>query len=179
MNEYLEFAVKTVRNTRHILLQHYTNTGTAYEHKADNSPVTLADAEIEESIISSIKKSYPDHSIIGEESGMKESSSEYTWVIDPIDGTKNFTRGVPLFGTLLALMKNNEVIVGVSYMPIFEELVYAAKGYGAFLNGRPIHTTNIKQLCKAYISSGSLHYFDKHGIKHRVVDLREHCYQYR
>jgi histidinol-phosphatase len=179
MNEFLEFAIRTVKNTRKILLRHYTNTGTAYKHKADNSPVTLADAEIENSIVSAIKKTYPGHSVIGEESGTKETASDYTWVIDPIDGTKNFTRGVPLFGTLLALMKNNEIIVGVSYMTLFDELMYAAKGNGAFLNGQPIRTTNVKQLNEAYISSGSLHYFDKQGLKQRVVDLREHCYQYR
>jgi len=115
--------------------------------KTDNSPVTDIDKACEELITTSLASSFPDDSILGEESGKKEGSSNRCWIIDPLDGTRPFIRGIPTFSTLIALEDNGIPVVGVIHLPALERTCWAAKGLGAFLNGRPIHvseTTTLK-----------------------------------
>lgn len=107
--------------------------------------VTDADKKVEKFIISSIKKKFPDHHILAEESGENGKHSEYTWIIDPIDGTNNFMSGIPDFGIEIALAKNNEVLLGVIYLPMYDELYVAEKGKGAFMNGKRIHVSGKKE----------------------------------
>ncbi len=110
------------------------------EEKEDTSIVTTADIESEKAIIKIIKENFPEHSIISEETGAMGKKSEFRWIIDPLDGTTNFSKKIPFFNVAIALEKNNEVIMGVVYQPITDELYYAVKGEGAFLNQKRIKT---------------------------------------
>lgn len=102
------------------------------ERKADESPVTIADKETEQRIRTLIEDRYPTHHIVGEEFGGSLGSDEWEWVIDPIDGTKSFIRGVPLYTTLVAVVHKGNPVVGVIYAPATGELAAAAEGHGAF-----------------------------------------------
>lgn len=104
--------------------------------KADESPVTAADLEIESRLRELIEKNFPSHGIIGEEHGSKNTDAEFVWVLDPIDGTKSFISGVPLFTTLVSLMHNGEPECGGIYQPILDELVWG-NNTECFFNGKP------------------------------------------
>ncbi len=119
--------------------------------KSPKDLVSEMDKRAEKIIISKIKKHFPTHSILSEESGLKKRDSEYEWVIDPLDGTTNYTIGSPFFNVSIALLKNNEPIVGVIYSPITDDLYYAQKNKGAFLNGKRIGVSNKTQLKKSLI----------------------------
>ena len=133
--------------------------------KDDQSPVTLADREIEEVIRAEIKKHYPGHGIIGEEYGIENPESEFQWVIDPIDGTSSFIIGRPTFGTLIALAYQNKPILGIINQPISEErwlgIDDGTDNCGAWLNGKIIKTRNCTKIEDAVISSTSPYFFDE------------------
>ena len=107
---------------REIILQHYHND-VEVDYKADETPVTVADRETEKLLRSEIRGQFPEHGIIGEEYGSENPDAEYNWVLDPIDGTKSFVAGVPLFGTLIALLHRNRPLYGAIYFPIGDDLV--------------------------------------------------------
>ncbi len=119
--------------------------------------VTKADFLSEEIIVSAIKKTYPEHSIVAEESGETNADGDtgYLWAIDPIDGTQNFAAHIPLFGTMVCLIHKNEVILSAIYIPTANELFFAEKGKGAFLNGKRIHCAEKKTLHNSSGSSSS------------------------
>jgi len=125
--------------------------------KEDYTPVTVADVETEQKIKQVILGAFPEHGFYGEETGMTNPDAEFTWLIDPIDGTKSFVRQYPFFSTQIALMHKDELIVGVSNGVMFNELAWASKGEGAFLNDRPIHVSdNIDELRDAALSMGNI-----------------------
>src|SRR6266566_9095998 len=113
----------------------YFNTGVAVETKSDNTPVTRADRESEEVIRERIKRSFPEHAIIGEEGGATKGNADYRWIIDPIDGTKTFICGVPFYGVLIGVEVKGKPSVGAIYLPAFDEMVTAASGLGCCWNG--------------------------------------------
>lgn len=123
--------------------------------KRDNTPVTEADREAETVIRRRLAEKRPDHGVIGEEHGVHLPEARYKWVVDPIDGTKAFIHGVPLFGTLLALLDNGKPVVGVIHMPALGESLWAAKGMGAFLNGSPCRVSGVSNLSDALLCDGS------------------------
>lgn len=108
--------------------------------------VTDADIMSERIIISEISKKHIDHGIIAEESGKKNSDSDYIWIIDPIDGTMNFSTDVPLFGVMAALAHHGRIILSAIYLPVTKELFFAQEGKGAYLNGKRIHCSQRKDL---------------------------------
>ena len=110
--------------------------------KGRSDIVTDVDVEVEKLVLNRVKYEYPDFSVLAEESSPIKTSSEFTWVIDPIDGTRNFAQGIPHFCVIVALAKGADVEVGVIYDPIKEDLFTAQKGMGAFLNGEPIYITS-------------------------------------
>ena len=110
---------------------------TAYK-ESQSSIVTEADIESDRLIISTIRKKFPTHNIISEESGFISNNSEYTWVIDPMDGTSNFASGVPWFGVLISVFKNNIPVMGGAYLPVQDTLFFAQTGKGAFKNGKQL-----------------------------------------
>ncbi len=115
----------------------YFNTGTAAtEWKADATPVTMADREAERLMRGIIGRAFPDHAILGEEDGETAGTAPYRWILDPLDGTRTFVRGVPLYGTLVGLEAHGEPVVGVVYLPALDEMVSAAHGLGCRWNGR-------------------------------------------
>mgnify|MGYP003395445745 CR=1 FL=1 len=120
-SEFLEVAIKAALKAGEIVKGHF-NTDILKELKEDTSIVTLADKESEEIIKKIILEKFPDHSILGEETGMTDKNSEYLWCIDPIDGTSNFANGIPIFGISIALVHKGEIQMGVVYNPIINTL---------------------------------------------------------
>jgi histidinol phosphatase-like enzyme (inositol monophosphatase family) len=133
----------------------YFNTGIAVETKSDDTPVTMADRESERLIRARIAKSFPTHAIVGEEDGETSGDPNYKWIIDPIDGTKSFIHGVPLYGVLIGVEVRGQSRVGVIYMPALDEMVSAAEGLGCHWNGRPARVSQTKRLEDACLSTTS------------------------
>jgi histidinol phosphatase-like enzyme (inositol monophosphatase family) len=127
----------------------YFNAGVAVEIKADDTPVTCADRETEAVICGQIARYFPDHAIIGEEGGTREGNPDYRWIIDPIDGTKTFIRGVPLYGVLIGVEVRRRPAVGVIYMPALDEMVSAGTGLGCRWNGRSARVSEVAKLSEA------------------------------
>ena len=124
--------------------------------KADKSPVTEADVRCELAIREIIEARFPSHGFYGEETGSHNQDAEYLWLVDPIDGTKAFVREYAMFSTQIALMRNGEMVLGVSSAPVYGELAYAERGRGAYLNGRPLQVSQVSTIEAAAISSGNM-----------------------
>ena len=129
LSDYLDFAVETAWQAG------YFQTGLRPDFKSDDSPVTAADREAERLIRSRIEARYPDHAIVGEEFG-ESSGSSHRWIIDPIDGTRSFVRGIPMYGVLIGLEIDGVCEVGVARFPALGETIAAATGLGCWWNGR-------------------------------------------
>ncbi|KAJ8763355.1 hypothetical protein K2173_002238 [Erythroxylum novogranatense] len=129
--------------------------------KEDLSPVTIADKAAEEAMVSIIIDNFPSHAIYGEENGWrcKEKFSDYVWVLDPIDGTKSFITGKPLFGTLIALLHMGKPIVGIIDQPVLKERWIGISGRGTTLNGEKLSTRICENLSQAYLYTTSPHLF--------------------
>ena len=154
MPEYLTAALAAAQDADAITMR-YFREGAAVQIKADHTPVTIADKESEQAIIATLGAAFPDHGFLGEESGATNHKREYLWIIDPIDGTKNFIRGIPLWGTQIALMQEGRLIVGVSSMPALNELLYADEK-SAFLNGQRIRVSDLAEISKSSVSFAGL-----------------------
>ncbi len=120
--------------------------------KADGSPVTVADREAEKLIRDAIEEKFPEHGIHGEEYGVKEpKGTSYTWYIDPIDGTKSFIHGAPLYTNLLALVRDGKPVLGIINLPALDQLLFASEGKGAWLNGRRVGVSKVSNPSKAVV----------------------------
>jgi len=129
----------------------YFRKGVEIDNKQDASPVTIADRQTEEFIRSGIAKAFPDHAILGEEFGQSDHSHRYHWIIDPIDGTRSFISGMPLFGMLVALLDDGKPILGIVRMPALGE-VYSGSAEGAFLNGdQGLQSSDVTTLDQAFL----------------------------
>lgn len=124
--------------------------------KADSTPVTRADVECEQAIRRVILDEFPDHGFYGEETGGTKMEADHLWLVDPIDGTKGFVRQYPFFSTQIALMHRGELVLGVSSGTMFDELAWAERGRGAWLNGQRLHVSDIGDPARASISTGNL-----------------------
>lgn len=124
------------------------------EFKGEIDLVTEVDLASEKIIVDKIRTSFPDHQILAEEGGWQESASEYTWIIDPIDGTTNFAHSFPYFCVSIGLLHENEIIVGVVNDPMRNELFFATRNGGAFLNNQPIVVSKISFLLKSLLATG-------------------------
>jgi histidinol-phosphatase len=124
-------AVKMARVAGRSTLEHFRSS-VAIERKGDDSPVTVADKNAEKLVRSLLEGQYPQDAILGEEFGQQAGQSEFQWIIDPIDGTKSFIFGVPLYSTLLSLCHRSQAVAGVIYIPALDEIVIAAKDHGAW-----------------------------------------------
>ncbi len=125
-----------------------------HKHGDERNLVTEIDKKAEQLIIDRIKQRYPQHDFLGEESGSHKTASDYKWIIDPLDGTTNFTHGLPIFSTSIALEYKGEVVLGAIYDPSLDELFTAEKGKGARLNNRPIHVSRSSRLMESLIVTG-------------------------
>ncbi len=124
--------------------------------KADRTPVTQADVECEQAIRDIILERFPEHGFYGEETGRTLADAEHLWLVDPIDGTKGFVRQYPFFSTQIALMHQTEIVLGVSCGTMMDELAWAEKNRGAYLNGEPLQVSRIDDPGQAALSTGNL-----------------------
>ncbi len=150
IDQYLEFAVSTAIEAGKVTLEYFLKD-IKVDRKKDQSPVTVADRATEQYIRTRIEESYPNHAILGEENGASTSDSPLRWIIDPIDGTQAFIRGVPLYTVLLALEYNGIPVLGVIHNPPLQETVSAANGSGAFYNGLPCKVSSTPTLNEAWV----------------------------
>lgn len=150
-----------------LLMEYYKEDLSMYL-KGDINPVTIADTESEKLIIGEIKKAFPHHSILAEETGGEKQESEWLWVIDPLDGTTNYAHHYPSFCVSIALLKKCKPIMGVIYHPLLNEFFYAERGNGAYLNDRPIKVSNVDKLDKAFLTTGFA--YDVHETEDDNVD---------
>ncbi len=170
-SQFLIVALDAAKRAEEILLSYYNADTLDVTLKPDETPVTRADTEAEKAIRETIKQSFPDHGFLGEEYGIEKGDSPYVWIIDPIDATKNYIRKIPIFGTQIALMKGEELILGVSNAPLLDELLYAQVGKGAFLNGNQIKVSDVSQSSDAMICHGGLKWFVEKGTFRGVYNL--------
>ena len=127
------------------------------QHKADQSPVTLADQKAEEILRKKIQREFPDHGIIGEEFGEENSHREWVWTIDPIDGTRSFIQGLPMFATLLSLLHKGEPVMGIICLPALGETVWAVQGKGTFSGKRRLRVSSHSKLKDSVLATAD-HY---------------------
>lgn len=181
--EIFTFAEALADLARDIARQHFRAT-LAYERKADDSPVTIADRAIEEALRATIAAKYPEHGVLGEEFGRVDRGGQF-WVLDPIDGTKSFVTGMPLFGTLIAFVEALVPRLGIIEMPALGERWVSALGVTAYA-GSPCHTSGCRDLADARIYTSSPDFFSaedwaRYDRLSRQGALRRFggdCYQY-
>ena len=160
---YLNFATETAYLAGKLTLG-YFQTGVRPDFKTDDSPVTAADRKAEELIRIRIEEQYPHHAVVGEEYGMNENKgASHCWFIDPIDGTKSFLRGVPLYAVLIGLEIEDSIKVGVAYFPALDEMIAAASGEGCWWNGRRAHVSDVSNLQQAVVAFSDVANFAQHG----------------
>ncbi len=132
LQQRLDLARTASLEAGHLILSYFQQDDLAVELKEDESPVTVADKEAEELLRQRIEENFPEDGILGEEFDEKISQNQYRWILDPIDGTKSFVHGVPLFGTLIGLEQNGRLVLGVCRFPALNEVIYAAEGTGCW-----------------------------------------------
>lgn len=144
----LNFIKEVLFSAGEILKKYFGSSGTLHTKQDQSNVVTESDFRSEEYIRSAISKTYPEHSILGEEHGFENKNSRYTWIIDPLDGTSNFAAKIPWFGILIALLKNNHPVISGAYLPMSDEMYLATKNGGATKNGQKIHASEESDLSK-------------------------------
>lgn len=173
---YFEFATETAYLAGRLTLGYY-QSGLHADMKADDTPVTVADRLAEELIRQRIEKHYPSHAIVGEEFGESEHvAASHRWFIDPIDGTKSFLHGVPLYSVLIGLEIEGEVKVGAAYFPALDEMLAAASGLGCWWNGRRAHVSLVSRLSDAVVTFTDPASFARHGRGEEWERIQRACY---
>ena len=164
LRPYLEFAVQTAYEAGRLTLGYFGTAAARPEFKADETPVTVADREAEKLIRARIGDRYPSHAIVGEEFGEDgRGDADHRWILDPIDGTKAFVRGVPLYGVLIGLEIEGVCEVGAAYFPALDEMLCAATGGGCLLNGRRARVSATESLRDGIVCFGDATGFSKYG----------------
>ena len=151
--KYRAVAIEAARKGSAVLQTRFGNISKVHKKMAQEL-VTEADTESETEIIKCISSFFPDHGILSEECGMLNSSSEYRWIIDPLDGTVNFAHGVPIFCISIALTFAGDVVLGVVFNPVLGELFAAISGKGAQLNSRPIQVSSVPAVSESLLVTG-------------------------
>jgi histidinol phosphatase-like enzyme (inositol monophosphatase family) len=146
----LEAVQDAARVAGQVALRHY-RSAFVIESKADGSPVTIADREAETAVREWIARRFPNDGIEGEEHGVVRADARRRWIIDPIDGTKTFVRGVPMWGTLVAIAEGTEVLAGAVFCPVVDEMVAAARGDGAWWNGARCSVSSVDRMDRATV----------------------------
>ena len=157
MND-LEFALSLADDADALTMAHYRALDLWVETKSDLTPVTEADRAVEEALRVRIERERPGEAVAGEEFGIVEG--DVRWWLDPIDGTKQYARGLPIWATLIALEHDGEATVAIVSAPALDQRWWAVRGEGAFVDGGPIRVSEVAQLADAYVSTTSLRGFD-------------------
>ena len=152
---YLSVALDAARKAAEISRSYYAGNFTVTT-KEDRTPVTQADVECEQAIRGIILDAFPDHGFYGEETGRTQDDADFLWLVDPIDGTKGFVRQYPFFSTQIALMHQGHIILGVSSGTMMDEIAWAERGCGAWLNGQRLKVSRIDNPDRAAVSTGNL-----------------------
>lgn len=164
LRPYLEFCVQTAYEAGRLTLGYFGTEASRPEFKADDTPVTVADREAEKLIRDRIGARYSAHAVVGEEYGTDDGADpDYRWIVDPIDGTKAFVRGVPLYGVLIGLEIGGVCEVGAAYFPALDEMVCAASGEGCYRNGRMAHVSSTTTLAHGIAAFTDAASFEEHG----------------
>ncbi|BBD79572.1 inositol monophosphatase family protein [Aerosticca soli] len=150
----LEAARAAAQAAAQVILRHW-QSGVAVEWKSDATPVTQADREAEQAIRAVLARALPEAGIYGEEYG-RSGNEHLLWLVDPLDGTKSFVRRTPFFSTQIALMEAGELVLGVSCAPVYGETMWAARGMGAWLDGRRVTVADTARLEQAALSTGNI-----------------------
>jgi len=164
----IELAKLLVREAGALALD-YQRRGVTAETKSDESPVTAADRACEKLIVERIVREFPEDGILGEEGANRNSHNGRKWIIDPIDGTRDFVRGIPLWAVLIALEQENEVVVGVAHCPLQGLLFWAAKGAGAWSNDTPIKVSRQTDPALAVVSFNGFHKEGTQNFSQRLI----------
>jgi len=167
MDKFLSTAIAAAKSAAAVQLGYFNNNVGVMEKDSTFNLVTEADLKSEDTIVETIRAQFPDHNILAEEKQYGKTDSEYLWIIDPLDGTNNFSCGVPIFASSIALAHRGEIVCGVVYNPILNEMFYAEKGKGAFLNGKRIVVNGVDSFAKALMITGF--YYD------RGAAMEENC----
>ncbi len=156
--------------------------------KPDLTPVTEADRAVEQALRARISAARPDHGIVGEEFGDQgpsgplsgeQGSRAWRWILDPIDGTKNYVRGIPVWATCIALQREHEVVVGVVSAPALGRRWWAGRGEGAYADGQPIRVSAVADVGDAQLSYDSVMSFENYGLGERFLALARRCWRTR
>jgi myo-inositol-1(or 4)-monophosphatase len=154
-HRYLEVAGQAAQNAGELIRRGFQNLAASdIQAKGKNDFVTRVDREAEAAIVEILRKEFPSHRILAEESGFSAAAGDHLWVIDPLDGTTNFIQGIPHFAVSLALLEKGEVIFGLIYDPLSRDRFHAGRGLGAFLNDRPIAVSRVTKLNSALGATG-------------------------
>jgi len=168
-NRY-EWALEAAQEAGQFALN-YFDQDIAVEWKADLSPVTLADKGAEDLLRKSLLGKFPGDGFLGEESGATASSTGYRWIIDPIDGTRSFVRGIPIWACMVGLEFQGELIAGVVAIPAMKQVYHALRGHGAFRDNRQIHVSRVANLESAHVYYSSISWFKKAGADQQFLNL--------
>jgi histidinol phosphatase-like enzyme (inositol monophosphatase family) len=163
IEELTEFAESLARAAGAVTLR-YFGTGVEPEVKADGTPVTVADREAESLLRDRIHERYPDHGILGEEFGEDRPDAPVRWILDPIDGTKSFVHGVPLYGVLIGVEIDGEPAVGVAHLPALQETVSAGRGIGCRWNGVRANVSHVDHIEDALVLITGVESAERQGI---------------
>ena len=162
----IDQAVELARQAGELSLRWFRTADLRVDRKVDGTPVTEADRAVERFLREEITRTHPDDGIIGEEEAPKLSASGREWILDPIDGTKAFTRGVPLYANLLAVEDEHGSAIGVVNIPALGEMVWAGRGRGCYLNGAPAGVSSQDKLAGSYVSSSSYENWREDALLH-------------
>lgn len=172
----VELAVLAGKST----LKYFQTAELGVERKGDNSPVTVADKEAEQRIRVELETRYPDDAILGEEFGSQAGSSGYQWIVDPIDGTKSFICGVPIYSTLVGVVSGKACLAGVIYIPALDEIVFAARGTGAWYSSKGTEPTRChvseRTLAEGLFVTTQLDSFQRRGALEGYQRLEKSAY---
>ncbi|MBD3280680.1 inositol-phosphate phosphatase [Candidatus Dojkabacteria bacterium] len=173
-NKFLKTALKAAEEANKVVMKYFGDLESMEtEFKDDNSPVTLADREAENVIKEILLSKFPQHSIVSEENEDSLKDSEYVWIVDPIDGTIKFSRGIPLFSVQIALVREYKPILGVTSNPALGELYHAVEGQGTYKNGKRVHVSKTSDLSKSLTCAASTKYFNRTGNLDALLRLLE------
>ncbi len=178
LQQRLDLAITAATQAGRHTLQYFRASDLTIETKPDHTPVTRADKESEQILRAYLAQHFPQDTIVGEEFGTQHGTSDYRWYLDPIDGTHSFIRGVPLFGVMMGLEHKDEAAAGVIVFPALNEIVYAAKGLGAWwsdsldpIKPKEARVTQVSNLSDACLSTTSTRSFDRIGKSNQFQKL--------
>ncbi len=174
MNGDLRLALGLADEADAITLRHFQSATLAVRTKIDMSPVSEADEAVERALRERLATDRPDDGIVGEEFGTSGGGAR-RWILDPIDATANYVRGIPIYGTLIALVENDRPVVGVISSPALSRRWWASRGEGAFCNGRSMHVSRIDAVEEAHIAYASVKDWERHDLGDAFLALMRRC----